>query len=912
MERRRKIEIIQHNVQTWRTKKTSLCNIYNEMDPDIILLNETSVKNNEDLKIFNYNVYKTNKKNEDHAGAALAIKKNIMARIDDDYYSDMLSVSIPTRQGNITIATAYVPPRTSYLNFLDFYKLFNKKEPVYFFGDINARHRSLGNSSTNTRGRNLKILIDDGKCTHRGPHFPTWISHNAATSPDIALANRRAFHNIYLRGGPITPSDHIPVVATISSSPIQIPIRPRKCFHRADWIRYHEQLSRMTLQHTPSPTLQDIDGLLQNWTAAVTQAADNCIPTIKYRTIPGIKTTAAMRRLQQQYDAILAHIMSQGPSYAANRLLIDIKKKLQDEYTREQSRVWNKLIQDLKIQEDPKLFFKGIKKMMGNSSKLTAPYLKHDGKKLRDPEEKEPIFREHWKKIFTEDRNNQDFNQEHIASVESFMQENEHKTTPEHHGDLRRLTDTCPPITIEEFNLILKTFKQKAPGPSGITTLHLKKLPDIARHHLLNIFNFALSSGYFPDKLKHATMIFIPKSSGSQHAVENYRPISLLDVHGKLFDKILTRRLEQFLEIHGLKNPRQHGFRPMRGTHTALATLTETLARDIPQGLKTDIVLRDVAKAFDKVWHTGLKFKIIKTDIHPCMARILGSYLDNRKASIRIGPHTGSNFALENGVPQGACLSPALFTFYTHDLPTPNSRTDYIAYADDITQIITEQNSHRYLARRTKKAIQQVNDYEKKWRIKTNIKKFQVIKINRRLSEPIKIGNDTLEYSTKGTALGLQITSNGFSSQVGHRKAIALRNLNRLFRFRDLTSRIKRKLYLAYVRPALLYPVIPLHALSRTSISQLQKIQNKALRFIDNSHWTDFKTSRYLHRRHKLEPINVVLHRQAKKTWQDLQANHPELYEDLKIPQEYEDKLHPRFPSSRLKSLEAEPPPVYL
>ena len=110
------------------------------------------------------------------------------------------------------------------------------------------------------------------------------------------------------------------------------------------------------------------------------------------------------------------------------------------------------------------------------------------------------------------------------------------------------------------------------------------------------------------------------------------------------------------------------------------------------------IILRDVSKAFDKVWHTGLKYKLLNTQLQACYIKTLSNYLDNRAASIRIGPHVGRIFSIDTGVPQGGCLSPTLYQFLTHDMPEPIVHTDYIAYADDITQIITNPGNHRYLA----------------------------------------------------------------------------------------------------------------------------------------------------------------------------------------------------------------------
>ena len=137
-----------------------------------------------------------------------------------------------------------------------------------------------------------------------------------------------------------------------------------------------------------------------------------------------------------------------------------------------------------------------------------------------------------------------------------------------------------------------------------------------------------------------------------------------------------------------------------------------------------DVILRDVQKAFDKVWHDGLRYKLSQIALHPCFLRILSNYLEDRKASIRIDNHLGPPIQLRSGVPQGACLSPTLYGFFTRDIEEPPHHTDYIAYADDITQITATRSNHRYVARLTKRAIKHVNKFEKKWKIKTNTKKI--------------------------------------------------------------------------------------------------------------------------------------------------------------------------------------------
>ena len=152
--------------------------------------------------------------------------------------------------------------------------------------------------------------------------------------------------------------------------------------------------------------------------------------------------------------------------------------------------------------------------------------------------------------------------------------------------------------------------------------------------HLLYIFNNALYTGYFPDTLKHAHMIFIPKGNTSQYNIKNYRPITLLDIQGKLFDKILNTRLTHHLDRHNINNDSQHRFRKNRSTQTALATFYETLANIKQHQYTANIILRDVSKVFDKIWHTGLKHKIHQLGLHACFTYT--SRLHYRQNSISI------------------------------------------------------------------------------------------------------------------------------------------------------------------------------------------------------------------------------------------------------------------------------------
>ena len=123
-------------------------------------------------------------------------------------------------------------------------------------------------------------------------------------------------------------------------------------------------------------------------------------------------------------------------------------------------------------------------------------------------------------------------------------------------------------ITEGEVRKIIKTFKQRAPGADKITKYHLDKLPANIILNLTQIFNASLAIGYFPKQWKTSIMIFIPKGNKSPMQHSNYRPISLLNVLGKVFEKIINKRLLDKIQELDLNNKRQHGFtKKQRNSH---------------------------------------------------------------------------------------------------------------------------------------------------------------------------------------------------------------------------------------------------------------------------------------------------------------------------------------------------------
>jgi len=173
----------------------------------------------------------------------------------------------------------------------------------------------------------------------------------------------------------------------------------------------------------------------------------------------------------------------------------------------------------------------------------------------------------------------------------------------------------------------------------------------------------------------------IPKPGKPPHEAASYRPISLLPVMSKLFEKLLIKRLKPVIERKNLIPNHQFGFRSKHSTIDQVHRITNSVENALEEKKVCSAVFLDVAQAFDKVWHEGLNYKL-RTILPKQYAEILESYLGERFFRIKQGGAYSELKEIKAGVPQGSVLGPVLYLLYTSDLPVLESST-VATFADD-------------------------------------------------------------------------------------------------------------------------------------------------------------------------------------------------------------------------------------
>ncbi|GFY66662.1 probable RNA-directed DNA polymerase from transposon BS [Trichonephila inaurata madagascariensis] len=122
-------------------------------------------------------------------------------------------------------------------------------------------------------------------------------------------------------------------------------------------------------------------------------------------------------------------------------------------------------------------------------------------------------------------------------------------------------------------------------------------------------------SSILSQTLKHCTITLLPRKNKDQKFPLNYRPISLISCVAKLFEKILLSRIQAFSDAHNLIPDFQHGFRKETSTCHQLLRTTNKIIDGFNKHRTTGGVFLDVEKAFDRVWHNGLVYKLIQTSL---------------------------------------------------------------------------------------------------------------------------------------------------------------------------------------------------------------------------------------------------------------------------------------------------------
>lgn len=669
------------NVGGFNTKLHEFFTAASSSDCDIIAVAETwatpSVMSSEIIDSNVYTVYRSDRRLEAlgvtrGGGVLLAVRNSIhVVEVDlDEVITDLPNIDIVCckvrfSNNSLYVFVVYIPPNTVVEHYTHFFECLTLFEELYgsnivVFGDFNIANyvkfieatgvpfadaatvlldRFLGffdlkqfNNIRNSLGRILDLVIANVECTvmrdsapmlREDRHHPALYSVLSLGSPSVPS---RMVYNDSLRSYDFRKANFQGLYAAIGGH---------------DW----------TFLDDDALSVDEACELFYN---AIYKIFDAHIPMKNRsgRVYPPWYTAAIKRKLRYKYN-IYRKFKRSNSLYHLNRF-----KQLRLEIKNEVSAAYAAYLDTTqqRICSDPSIFWSFIHNK-GKSSRIPSE-VNFDGSRLDNPQAIVEGFASCFKRVYTAPRS---VRQQSVAAVQR--------------------TVDIDFISEDDVKVAVKQLKSKlSQGPDGMPSFLIKDCCAVLCGPLSRLFNSAIRDGIFPQVWKVGKVCPVFKS-GSRDMVENYRPVTVLSVVSRVFEKVLYNKI--FDNIKETISDKQHGFMRGRSTITNLTCLTQFVSETLDDAGQVDVIYTDFSKAFDRIDHNIILFKLGSLGFSDSLMSLLGSYLSNRQNYVQYLNYRSTRFSVLSGVPQGSILGPLLFNIYMNDV-CDSMDVEVLLYADDM------------------------------------------------------------------------------------------------------------------------------------------------------------------------------------------------------------------------------------
>jgi hypothetical protein len=342
--------------------------------------------------------------------------------------------------------------------------------------------------------------------------------------------------------------------------------------------------------------------------------------------------------------------------------------------------------------------------------------------------------------------------------------------------------------------------------------------------------------GLVPDAWKDANITPLFKKD-LRHAKQNYRPISLTAIIGKVMENLVKSPMVNYLSRYDLISKNQHGFVRKKSCMTNLLETLDIITEVVNRGFSIDLIFLDFAKAFDMVSHAGLLVKLKSFGFDDQLIKWMKSYLSGRRQRVVLGDIVSSWKDVLSGIPQGSILGPLLFLLFINDMPDLLNEFCKL-FADDTKLIAAIRNTTDCLMLQTD--IDKATHWAETWKMQFNNKKCKVMHIGKKnptyqYTMQNSISERTiLEETSAERDLGIILSKDlKWKHQVQKAANKANSMLGVLKRtFSHWTPETVKILYTTFVRPHLEYASSAWSPYQKQDIIRLENVQRRATKLV--------------------------------------------------------------------------------
>ena len=492
-----------------------------------------------------------------------------------------------------------------------------------------------------------------------------------------------------------------------------------------------------------------------------------------------------------------------------------------------------------KNESDGKTFWKIIKPFMTDKCKVSENImLAEDDSVVSDQHEVVNIFNNYFSSIANSIGQPDDINMD--ESIESVFQR--HKNHPSILAINENFDNTksfnLSPASVSSVRAYMSSLDgHKSTGYDAIPAKIIKLCSHELSPQFTCILNNSLSKNMFPDGLKHAEIVPIHKKN-DHLCKQNYRPVSILPSLSKIFERHLCEQLQTY--FNDIFNPLVAAYRKKYSCHNVLLDFIDKWRVSLDRNEFVGSLFMDLSKCFDAMPHSLLICKLHAYGLSSDSCRTIASYLSDRKQRTRLGIHKSTWSNILKGFPQGSLLGPFLFNVFINDLFMFISMCILCNYADDNTLMASDKDPDIVMRNLRFDAENAINWFNNNM-MKANPNKFQVIFVcPLRKADPfpktVTISDIVIQRASSAKLLGVIFDDKlNFNKHVNMICSKAARQLNALIRIKRYISMDQRKrICESFILSNFNYCPLVWHFCSKTSMHKIEKIQERALRFLNN------------------------------------------------------------------------------